>query len=341
MNEDSARLCLIVDTNVWRGTYMLRTVDGAALLHFLNRHNGVLALPHVLEREIVKHAVEAGDEALKRVEEGLSAIQRLTRVKPDVVFPDTDFRAAAETRLRELEPYVVRIALSLDHAMAAIDRVNSELPPNGKGNQQFKDSLIWEAIISLGAGYQILFVTADKSFYEQRDYAKGLSHVLSQEADGAAMTVRVFPDITGALDYVKESAVPLDTASIAEVIERDVRDAAAKQLEKHNIVALAERTETSVTAFATESVDVLMVGFELVFQGYEGADLATPTPCTVRVGGVCSYNERTKTVSELRLERLEITSAYAEPRRSVTLFVGAAHLGSPKPIPLELRAPVE
>jgi hypothetical protein len=50
------KLCVVVDTNAWRSSLLLRRASGVALLFYLKRMEGFLGLPEVLEQEWVKHA---------------------------------------------------------------------------------------------------------------------------------------------------------------------------------------------------------------------------------------------------------------------------------------------
>jgi hypothetical protein len=76
---------------------------------------------------------------------------------------------------------------SIEHARAALRRVNEETPPNGSKNQQFKDSAIWEAVLELAANHRVHFVTKDTGFYEGRDLKRGLAKQLSYECRRASL----------------------------------------------------------------------------------------------------------------------------------------------------------
>ena len=77
--------------------------------------------------------------------------------------------AAVKERLTDLEDVIIRIFFTFEHAKSALRRINEKTQPNGENNQQFKDSAIWEAILTLSDSYTIYFISADKHFFKNRE----------------------------------------------------------------------------------------------------------------------------------------------------------------------------
>ncbi len=71
-------ICLIIDTNEWRASQLLRDPVSASLIFALSRAGGRIGLPEVIEREVLKHGVALGIEAPERIEKGLRDIRALT-----------------------------------------------------------------------------------------------------------------------------------------------------------------------------------------------------------------------------------------------------------------------
>ena len=57
------------------------------------------------------------------------------------------FETGARERLRELEHLLIRVPHDSRQLRSAFERVVAETPPNGPKNQQYKDSVIWEAAV--------------------------------------------------------------------------------------------------------------------------------------------------------------------------------------------------
>ena len=48
-------------------------------------------------------------------------------------------------------------------------RVNNEEAPSRQGSQQYKDCLLWEAVLELLRSYEVHFVTDDGDFYKDKN----------------------------------------------------------------------------------------------------------------------------------------------------------------------------
>ena len=59
------------------------------------------------------------------------------------------------------------------------------MPPSDR-TQEFKDGVLWADCLDLLKNDDLCLVTADKAFFQDRDYAKGLSTSLAGEIAGVA-----------------------------------------------------------------------------------------------------------------------------------------------------------
>lgn len=71
---------------------------------------------------------------------------------------------------------------TFDQAQGALRRVLDKVPPNAEKNQQYKDTLIWEAALELSRELEVVLVTSDHGFYSDRDPGKGLAAELRNGA---------------------------------------------------------------------------------------------------------------------------------------------------------------
>ena len=177
------RVCVVVDTNVWYSETLLDTPAGLSLVYTLGKQGAVLGLPEVIETEIMKQLVRLGNEAAADYAKAAQTLKHFTGVDAFAAPSADQVEKAVAKKLRDIDRVVERVPITVEHTRAALVMVNAELPPNSHKNQQFKDSLIWQAILTLAKKYSVHFVTADFAFYQDRNkLEKGLAKNLQEES---------------------------------------------------------------------------------------------------------------------------------------------------------------
>jgi hypothetical protein len=143
-------LCVVPDTNVWRSSLLLRTPIGAALLYAIKQSGGYIGLPEVVEEETVKQIARAGLEATENINKHFHIIEILMGSRSEYTLPtETEFENATKKRFDELSHMMIKVPFTLVHAKSAFKKILLDMPPNSPKNQQFKDSAIWEGILSI------------------------------------------------------------------------------------------------------------------------------------------------------------------------------------------------
>lgn len=341
--ESPEPVSVVIDTNVWRSELLLRTSMGVAVLHAVHRTGSRICLPEVVERELRKHIVAAGVEAVGSTRRGLETIQRLTGSMPVVPLPSEDeLGQKVDERLAELSSLIDRVPFDIDHARRALDRVDDQLPPNGPKNQQFKDSVIWEVVLDVAATRPVLLITSDKAFYDSRDPKRGLAPSLKREAEERSVVVDAFPDLTGAAERLRESVPPLDDLLLAEIIAGAIEPDVRRQAESHGFDLVGPR-DRALTAFVTEDHRILSVAFELSFEVVDAED-GDPREGHAEASGTCAYSTEDNSISETALDRISViwTNPDGTPGRGGNQYLrlGAAYLGGEPPAPLRIRSPL-
>lgn len=262
----SKRTCVVVDTCVWRAEPLLRTPLGITLVYTLSRRNSVLGLPEVVELELKNQIVEAGLEAVDKARGPLHILRTVTNDGFFTMdFPDEEaFEKHVEDRLAELEHILVREPFTLAHARAALAMVNAKVPPNRK-NQQFKDSAIWQAVLSLSKQFSVVLLTADKGFFIDRDPAKGLGENLINDCAEAGVTVKAYEGIGPYLKALEDEAPSLDRERVKELIIAEARSRLASEAERRKITP-TELLAWDISGFATEDPDRVAVDYTLNFK---------------------------------------------------------------------------
>jgi hypothetical protein len=333
--------CIVLDTNAWYHDPLLNGSIGAALLYYVQQSGAMLGLPAVIERELVKHGVAKGLDAVEQVTNGLDVLVKFSGSRPIVNLPGEKALAQSlQSRLNDLECLIIRTPFTGEDAVAALDRVNSELPPNGPKNQQFKDSAIWEALLRLGESHSIEFVTSDNAFYAGRD-SKGerLASNLQEDCRKRAVSLRVYATISSLLKHLKASAPPVDThqiaISIASLIVEQLQMAAAKRSFDVDKLVIHE-----INPFATEAIGRLAISFSLTFRLVDASqDEGQRQHASLTAVGTCGFNMQTRIVSDAQFDTLQYdwTMPTGEQQRGRDIFVRVSGLIGSTAAPYTLR----
>ncbi len=347
--------CVVVDTNVWYSNLLLRSSLGPSLLYSLNRASGALGLPEVIESEIRKQLLGVGLQAAGRIQQSFREISAIMGSHSPYTVPTSDQIAAAiESRLVELDPLVVRVPLKLKHARAALERVNLNLPPNAPGDQQFKDSLIWEAVLELARRRPVHFVTKDNGFYEGRKPDRGMAAVLIEECNTRKVEVHIYRELDTCLSALRDVVPDLDYAQIARAVLEAIKPDLAIDGVKHR-VGIGEIQTHKISAFLTENHDSLGVSFEITLEGQELASFnelqLAPHPdhprSNIRITAIgnCSYSITSGKVLDARVEKIEYrwkdNNGEEQYRGSVFAFASTLYLGREPDVPYRFRRPIE
>jgi hypothetical protein len=143
-----------------------------------------------------KHRAATARTLLDRLKD---VIDEVNTVAGDITFggivtaTEEAIDVAIRERLSTVHKQVLYPEIDLGEVWRALERVNAEAAPNGPKNQQMKDSLLWEACLSLAADYRVFFVTGDKAFYVDRDVRKGLAANLAAEVPVQQGRLKCFP----------------------------------------------------------------------------------------------------------------------------------------------------
>jgi PIN domain len=325
---ETKKLCVVVDTNVWRSELLLKSHLGAALVYLLGRSGALIGLPEVVEREIKKHIVKAGEEATKEIAKGFRTLEVLLGSRPGYTLPSAaELEQAIERRLEEMKRFLKRIPFTIEHAKAALEMVDQELPPNGPKQQQFKDSAIWQAVLDLSRDYDVVFITSDKAFFRNREPKNGVADNLLADCQRVGGKVDVYGELRGCLEALQKEAPPLDHGKLAKTINDHLHNSLEASTAQRGF-ALGQIVGSTISAFATEKVDIIALAFDLTYAISDVAQTGESqrSKATVRVSGDCSYNEASQAIDDLRIgtENFEWTDVDGKPSGSLIVYGTAA-----------------
>ena len=339
------RDCVIVDTNVLRSSYLLKTAMGAALLFAIQRRNARLGWAEVIEDEIRKHARRSAEESLQKIREGLTAVGMLIGWRPDPKLPSSEeIDSAISNRITELNPLLTRVGFTIEHARAALRPVNDEMPPNSSKNQQFKDSAVWEAILEIAATNRVHFVTEDNDFYEGRDRKTGrLAKELSNECHRAGLEVHVYPELASCLEALRTATPRIDVGVVVAALNDPLRMIISPEAARRDF-ALGEMSNLSVSAFITERPTILAIKYEVVYSGIDISPQMPPrTEVSIRASGNAQFDMASAVASNLQLDHLQFRFVDAEGEHSsANVYIAAlSDSFAERLVPYRLKHPID
>ncbi|MFC5828975.1 PIN domain-containing protein [Nonomuraea insulae] len=266
MNELSMRkICVLIDTNIWRSETLLRTPLGVALLYAVRQNDAKLGMPEVIKREIKKQILQSGMEAFDRMVKSGRLLQRLLNSSVDPLLssrsPERKIEQAIQDRLIELQPLMIHVPLTLDHVRRALDRVDAGLPPSGGRKQQYKDCLIWEAARDLATDYVVYIVSQDAAFFENKSLAKALFRECSQEG----FEIKAFPSLQDVLVDLAPAVPNIDRDALSRLVAAEALSSATAMLKSLRGFTLGDLLNLDVKVFGTEDPSRLSATFEAAY----------------------------------------------------------------------------
>lgn len=327
---------IILDTNIW--IYTTKLLDdsmSAALLFYLNSTGGKIVIPEVIEKEITINLHKIANEACKEIDKQYSILQRMFGVIDDYRLPTTlEIQQAFSKRVEELNSLIVQTPFTFLHAKGALERILNGTPPNKpsnqktSGDQQFKDSAIWEAAVELSSEAKIVFITRDSGFYEKRNSEKGLAEPLVEEVSGLKNEISVYPDIQSFLKDIKDDIPKLNAAK--------VRSALFLALENNKYITEAVSSDhtgflndVSFKAFLTEINSQVAIHYSLKYDVVSVEHIVTAEslgPGVMVVSGNCLFDFVNEKVSGNSIDEIAFKDLKGFPMagKGATTFASMA-----------------
>lgn len=305
MSEEKPRL-VVLDTNVWRGEILLRSALGASLLYAARRAGIRLGLPEVVETELRVVAQQAGVEAADRVDKELDNLRRWLGVAPRFNKPPEDeFRKAVDNRLIELADFLVRSPLTEDVSRAALERVVHKQPPNTRV-EQYRDSLIWEAVLEWAAEFELHLVSADKAFYEGHSYGGGIAKALQAEVDERGLEVHLHRDLASVLEAFGDAVEDFPYEDIIPQLEVEVEVDLSDHIGSLEVAPVSH----DLTAYLTERADILSIAFTIAFAMFDPSgnnERADEENSMVEVDGECEFDLRDNELTRVTVHGYDVS----------------------------------
>jgi hypothetical protein len=352
MSAEHKPICVVIDTNIWKqeSNLLLRTPMGSALLYILRQSSGKIGLPEVLEEELIKHTLKSGLEAVEKINKGFKTIEVIMGFRSPYTVPDeAKLEAVVKERLTDLDDLFIRVPFTFEHAKSALRRINEESQPNGPKNQQFKDSAIWEAILTLLDSYTVHFISEDNAFFKGRESKKEkLADNLLNDCREIGGQVFIYNNMASCLKALQQDVPSLDYSNIILNIDKLINSRLRRELatERGFQITTLAREKSSLSAFLTEINGKLALSFELCYQciDIQNNGEVERTEALFRAKGDCLYEIDTQIISDIEMDSERIY--WVEPsgeagRRGVVYASGTITIGGSEQVNYTFREPVD
>lgn len=292
--------CVVIDTNIWRSELLLKTPMGVSLIYALQRQGGRIGLPEVVEAELTGQVVEMGLEAANSLVNSSWKVNILTDSPFEVPVPTkVELEKKVNERIAALAPMLVREPFTLEHAKAALKMVIAKLPPNKADNQQFKDSAIWQAVLTLSREYTVRLVSNDRAFLNKRNEpSSGLAQNLLEDCQRAEATITVHCDLASCMKAITSHVPSFDQTRLVSLITdafvpRIRAEAARRRFE------IVERADTKTQVFETAQTNRLAVDYVIAMPFIVNASVVTDarSDCRVVARGGCYHDPKSNSIS--------------------------------------------
>lgn len=215
---DNRQLYVLCDTNAAvRDAHLFRKKGGPLLVALLRAKKAKLLVPEVLRMEYINQFIQAGDDALQKATKELDKLKTFCGYDISGLLPKPQFgEAQALDILAQLEDIIHAIPTTPDLKVAAADRSINGVRPTSKTDHGYKDCLIWESLLTLPEGSEVILLSRDEAaFFDGQVLAPNLE----KEAGDKGLLLTAYsttknPTLMPLVDALKERFADI-AASVA------------------------------------------------------------------------------------------------------------------------------
>lgn len=139
---------------------------GPFLVAMLRAKKAKLVVPEVLRMEYITQFIQAGNAALHKATAELDKLKTFCGYDISGLLPKPKFgEAQALEILAQLEDVIHAIPSTPELKVAAADRSINGVRPTSKTDHGYKDCLIWESLLTLPEGSEVLLLSRDAAAF--------------------------------------------------------------------------------------------------------------------------------------------------------------------------------
>jgi hypothetical protein len=332
---------IALDTNAWVSQRMFRSGLGAAFLYAVRQSGARIVLAEITRLETKARLADAGVEAVQRINSGLTTVAAILGRRPDPALPDREaLERAIDERFAQLSELILPLPPELGDYERAAARVVEKRPPNER-KEQFRDSLLLEQILRRFPTESAFLVTEDSDFFESKNTRK-VAPVLAEELRAVRSGLIILPSVEQLLTALGREVTSIDEKAITNALSRDLLVLLMEHASKH-AYDIGDVMTTSVEAFLTEDHNQLALSFDMQFVALaiRTDDEGVLPSGELAVSGTATYDLRSATVADVRLDRIRLTTSTGDILQSrVSLFAHGAVSFGRRYVPFTLRRPL-
>ena len=263
-------MIVVFDSNVWIAELGLRSTLGAVARFYLKHTKARLALPEVVRLEVEHNLRNRLKEHITRIEDDHRQLLTVFGTLNPLVVPDPSaIEATVNELFGSLGIDVLDVPFSLASARSSFLQTINKLPPSDK-TQEFKDGVMWADCVKLLEQDDVCLVTADKAFFQNREYAKGLSRTLAAEIAPAKNRFSLMPSLNILMADFRVDVPIEETLLVQSHLAKNAQ--AIDGLLGRNGFVLGQKLSLSKVLYATEDPSVVYLEFSMDFEAKEVAD---------------------------------------------------------------------
>lgn len=257
--------CIILDSNIWISNLLLRTPISSALIYGIVQKGARIGLPYVVMREIMFHTERMGLEILDAALEGIRMLNYFDDGANLAKFclPNKDkISKALPIRLTELSDIILQHKHTPEEMEQALEMVLRKLPPNSDKNQQYKDSLLWQAVLNLADEFEVHFVTRDKGFFKNKKYKEGPADNICKDIESKGNDIFIYSEIEECAKILHTFEESIDVETIINNIFIAVKDELKKEVKEEGYI-LKDLESGQLEPFITSDPSKIAVKFSI------------------------------------------------------------------------------
>lgn len=257
-------MIVVFDTNIWISELGLRSPTASAARFYLKHYGARVAIPEVIRLEVEQNLTSRLMKHIKDIQSDYRQLLTAFGTLREIVLPDEEqVRQKIPELFESMQVERIDVPFTLNSAKSSFLKTILRQAPSHQ-SQQFKDGVLWADCLTLAANDEVVLITADKAFYQDQSYSKGLSATLRDEEQGLPFRIRVLPAVADLLDSVK-TPIAIDPDTLQAAFIEQHSDSVLGTLQRQGF-SLADRTAFSYDIFATEDPAVLFLDFTIEIQ---------------------------------------------------------------------------
>ena len=188
---DGRQLYVLCDTNAAvRDAHLFRKKGGPFLIAMLRAKKAKLLVPEVLRMEYITQFIQAGNAALQKATAELDKLKTFCGYDISALLPKSEFgKAQALEILAQFEDVIHTIPTTHELKVAAADRSINGVRPTSKTDHGYKDCLIWESLLTLPKGSEVMLLSRDEAAFFD---GQALSRNLQKEAEEKGLLLTAY-----------------------------------------------------------------------------------------------------------------------------------------------------